>query len=120
MTFKEIYTRIIPLWGNEINIQDGIILENESFAPGFSSLTLSNLWDEAEIKTKHSNEFDALMVWTMYQVFHKNAIKLFNNGIMVFDPRNISKTEIERQYFENLNVEGYEKELKLYIREVEE
>jgi len=117
MTFEEIYKRIIPLWGSEINFADAKIVPNESETPGFHSKVLSKLWNDAEYKTNKSGEFDSLMVWTMFQVFHWNARKLFDKGVMSFDPRAISKAEIEKRYFENLNEEGYEKELEKYIRD---
>ena len=57
------------------------------------------------------------MVWTMYQIFHRHAIELFQKGIFELIPNSISKKEIEEQYFINLNEESWEKELSIYKRE---
>jgi len=116
MTFKEIYDRIIPLWGDLINISDAqeVKPKNTIYTPGttpsngrfFRFKSLSLLWDKIEESVGHKDTFGDQMVWTMYQVFHRHASRLFSNGIFVFDPRAIDKKEIEEQYFNNLNTES--------------
>lgn len=129
MTFKEIYDRIIPLWGELIDISDAsdVKPENAVDTPGttpsndnyFHSNSLSKLWDKIEETVGHEDTFGDQMVWTMYQVFHRHASRLFSNGIFVFDPRTIDKREIEEQYFGNLNTESWEDELANYERTIE-
>ncbi|MGZ5188768.1 MAG: hypothetical protein ACXWEY_03855 [Bacteroidia bacterium] len=65
MTFKEIYNRIIPYWGNTIVFYDGKITQSEN-SEGFNSYTLSSLWDEIEKEIGDNNVYEMLMVWTMY------------------------------------------------------
>lgn len=129
MTFKEIYDRIIPLWGDLIDISDArdVKPENAVDTPGttpcngnyFHSKSLSRLWDKIEETVGHEDAFGDQMVWTMYQVFHRHASRLFSNGVFVFDPRTIDKKEIEEQYFANLNTESWEEELAKYERTVD-
>lgn len=80
---------------------------------------MSILWEKVEndvyFDCKGTSWYD-LMVWTMWQEFHKTARHSFKKGIFQFDPKNVSKELIENRYFTNLNDELYEKELKLYIR----
>ena len=112
MTFIEIYNRIIPLWGETVVYRDGIpLLEN-----GFTSNMFSSQWNNVEKIVGDKDAFAELMAWTMYQVFHTNARNLFIVGVVEFDPRTIEKNEIEKQYFENLHTESWEKELSKYER----
>lgn len=74
---------------------------------GFLSYTLSSLWDEIEKKVGHNNVYDMLMVWTMYQIFHRHAKFNFKKSIYEFDPTLIPKEEIEHQYFLNLQGEDF-------------
>jgi hypothetical protein len=59
------------------------------------------------------------MVWTMYQVFHSHARQLFRKNIFTFNPKDMSKSEIEEQYYVNLQAEGWEEELTKYERVTE-
>jgi hypothetical protein len=113
MIFTKIYYRVIPLWGDKIDFSDGKIQSN-----GFYSKTLSDQWDKVEISAKTIDSFADLMAWTMFQIFHKHAIQLFQENIHVLNPKEISKEEIEEQYFNNLNQAGWEKELSTYERNI--
>lgn len=129
MTFKEIYDRIIPLWGSKIDFSDGVIsnpenaLETPTTSPlsnnSFYSKTLSLLWDTVEETVGYEDTFGDAMVWAMYQVFHTNARYLFQNGIFSLDPMTVGKQEIEEQYFSNLHDESWEEELSQYERIIE-
>jgi hypothetical protein len=124
MTFIEIYDRVINVWGDKIEFSDGLILEgeNESFeksTEGFQSDSLTKLWNKTEELVGTSDSYKELMVWTMYQVFHRNAKRVFRQNIHTLIPMDISKTEIEKQYFDNLNELGWEEELSNYERRLD-
>ena len=127
MTFIEIYSRIIPFWGDKIDFSDGRIFDPESKKSGtvpledfpFQSDSLSRLWDGIENAIRNDDTFGDLMVWTMYQVFHRNARKLFLKNIFSLNPTVISKTEIEEQYYGNLQNESWEEELNDYERAID-
>lgn len=115
MKFIDIYKRIIPYWGNEINFQDANLLgKNEML-----SIQFSKKWDEVENKIPDDDHFGSLMVWTMYQVFHKIALNKMKQNIFSFNPFDVDKTLLEKRYFENLNFESWEKELSEYERNIE-
>lgn len=127
MTFIEIYNRIIALWGDRIDFSDGRIFEPEHKTPGttpsgedsFQSNSFSRQWDDIEEIIGHEDTFGDLMVWTMYQVFHRHARQLFRKNIFTLNPKDISKTEIEEQYYNNLQAESWEEELTKYERTTE-
>lgn len=127
MTFIEIYNRIIPLWGDKIDFSDGRLFEPEHKTPGtkpsgddsFQSNSFSRQWDEIEEIVGNDDNYGGLMVWTMYQVFHGHARKLFHENIFTLNPKDISKIEIEQQYYINLHAEGWEDELTKYERTLE-
>lgn len=124
MTFIEIYNRIITYWRDQIDFADGVIFEPEHKTPGttpngsesFRSRTFSSQWDSIEHVVGFEDTFGDLMVWTMYQVFHRHAVQLFRKNVFSLNPKDISKDEIEEQFFSNLNNEGWEAELAEYER----
>lgn len=127
MTFIEIYNRIIPYWGEKIDFSDGRIFDPEHKTPGttpsgedsFYSKSFSKQWDEIEEIVGHEDAFGDLMVWTTYQVFHRHARQLFSKGIFILNPTDISKTEIEQQYYRNIQGDSWEEELAEYERILE-
>lgn len=129
MTFKEIYNRIIPLWREKIDFSDGMIIASKNSlktlggtpasTTNFYSQALSSQWGAVEEAVGQEDTFGKLMVWTMYQVFHKHANALFEQGIFSLNPTSIDKNEIEAQYFKNLNDESWEEELARYERIIE-
>lgn len=127
MRFVEIYNRIIIHWGDNIDFSDGAIFKPEHNTSGttpsgedsFQSNSFSRKWSEIEEIVGHDDTFGELMVWTMYQVFHRHARKLFHKNIFTLNPKDISKTEIENQYYDNLHTESWEKELTKYERTTE-
>lgn len=126
MTFTEVYKRIIQLWGDSIEFSDGNNTKpkNAFDTPGttptndnyFHSESFSQLWTNIEEIVGTDDTYGDLMVWTMYQVFHRHAKNLFQNGIVCLSPKAIDKNEIEAQYFINLNGESWEEELAQYER----
>jgi len=126
MTFKEIYDSVIPVWGEKIDFSDGMLIEakpskkasgvNPPAASNFFSPALSKYWNEVEETIGQENTYADLMVWTMYQVFHRHARQLFEQGAFSLDPTSISKSEIEAQYFHNLQEDAWSGELAHYER----
>lgn len=84
MTFIEIYNRIIPLWGDEIDFLDGRIFDPEGRSPGtipsgdypFQSDSLSRQWDGIEKAIRHDDTFGDLMVWTIIKQSFNRRITL--------------------------------------------
>jgi hypothetical protein len=126
MTFKEIYQRILPLWGQEVAFADGLVLEAKrhfktlSGSAGakshFYSKTLSDQWQAVADTIAPDDTYGELMVWTLYQVFQQQARSLFEQGLYAFSPAAIPKNEIEAQYFKNLQDQGWEVQLAGYER----
>ncbi|MDB4902007.1 MAG: hypothetical protein JWQ63_1288 [Mucilaginibacter sp.] len=95
MKFSSIYDLVIPLWGDEIDISDYKIEKITSNNPdgktydwlSKSSKNLSQKWNEAEKIIGLDNPYADLMVWTMYQVFHKVSEKLFIENNYKLFPR---------------------------------
>ncbi len=127
MTFIEIYNRIINHWGDKIDFSDGVLFEPDHKTPGttptddksFQSNLFSKQWDNIEEIVGTDDTYGDLMVWTMYQVFHRHAVQLFQKNIYQLKPTDIDKKEIEEQYFNNLNAESWEEELLNYKRVLE-
>jgi len=116
MKFIEIYNQIIPHWEDKIDFSDGVI--SESKQKYFQSNSFSSQWDKIEEIVGHNDTYGDLMVWTMYQVFHRHALQLFHKNVFTLNPKEISKTEIEEQYYNNLQAEGWEVELRKYERAI--
>jgi hypothetical protein len=126
MTFKEIYDKIIPLWGDNVEFEDGVMLESkQSFkAPWaksgpteyFFSKKINALWNSIEEQITENDEYDKQMVWTLYQLFVKHAEALAGREIYTFSPADIERSKVEEAYFRNLNEPGFEQELERYER----
>jgi hypothetical protein len=114
MTFKEVYDKIIPHWGEFIKFDDGQIdPTDESY---FFSNLFSEQWNRIEKEVGYSDPFQELMVWTMYQIFHGYCLQLFYEEEYFLTPSDIDEDEIEEMYFQNLNGKAWEKELVQYER----
>lgn len=88
-------------------------------ASNFYSPTFSNRWNEAEEAVAKEDVFGKVMVWTMYQLFHRQARQLFENGTYTLAPVTVNKVELEALYFKNLQEDAGEEELADYQRVVE-
>ena len=116
MNFTEIYHSVIPFWGMEIDLSDGEFIDFGDDEQGFSSDRFAALWNKVEKEVGYNNSYNELMVWTMYQIFHKHARSLFEEGIYYLYPQEIDLWEIEEQYFINLSEPLWKKELAEYER----
>jgi hypothetical protein len=129
MTFKEIYDRILPLWGPEIAFADGVIMESKrnyktlGGAAGsnshFFSKAFSDHWKTVADQIDPEDAYGDLMVWTLYQVFQDQARQKFEKNQYVFAPGAVPKKEVEERYFKNLHDEGWEEQLAGYERVVD-
>ena len=116
MTFSEIFHNVVPYWGIEINFMDGEFIDLGEGDLGFSSNQFANLWKQVEQEVGYENSYNELMVWTMYQVFHKHAMQRFEEEIHYLRPQEIDIWEIEEQFFQNLSQPIWKKELAAYER----
>jgi phage terminase large subunit-like protein len=89
MTFKEVYNRTIKYYPSEIDISDGKTVEKNSG----NFKTLSESWDNAELKAENESDFIKLMVWGIFCAYHKKAIDNFLNG-----KKTVSLTELDMEY----------------------
>ncbi len=127
MTFAEIYDRIITLWPEEVPISDGYqTTESEGHVRTPSNVpadgeayyfaALSKIWYQVEEEVGHEDTWGALMVWTMFQVFHGQSRELFKAGAVSLNTREVVPATIEEQYFLNLQTNGWEEERLAYER----
>ncbi|ADQ82997.1 hypothetical protein J5295_08800 [Riemerella anatipestifer] len=77
MKFIDIYKRILPLWGTEIHFQDANLVGNN----GMHSIQFYKKWNEVENNVSEDDKFGDLMVWTMFQIFHKTTINKIKQNI---------------------------------------
>ena len=89
MTFKEVYNQTIKYYPSEINISDGKMLSKN----GGNFKTLSEFWNNAELKTQNESDFIKLMVWGIFCAFHKKAIDNFQKGKI-----SVSMVELDMEY----------------------
>lgn len=126
MTFKEIYERILPLWGPEIAFPDAMIMETKqnyktlSGAAGakshFYSKMFSDQWQAVSEAIAPDDAYGDLMVWTLYQVFQEQARRKFEQNQYSFSPDSVPKKEVEARYYQNLQDQGWEEQLAGYER----
>lgn len=120
MKFKEIYDRILPHWGNNINFSDAETVDNDATftEDNFYSKKLEKKWDQVQEIVGEDDTYGDLMVWTMYLIFQIKAAELCNQKIDYFKISTINPTEVEALYFDNLHHESWEEELESYEREI--
>lgn len=112
MEFATIYNSTVKYFPDTIDVSDGILFSDSD---GFLSKNLSLIWNNAEEKAE--TEWEALMVWILYQNIHNMAkMKLEDEGGNVVAMCDINTEAVEKEYFEALKEEGYEKLLEEYKR----
>ena len=119
MTFNELYSRNIELWGEVVDFSDGGFIDPKTrifIGPDFGSKLFFQQWNKIEEVVGHEDLYDNLMVWTFFCVFYERARVLFRQNIFSLNPKQISKQEIEEQFFDGLHEQGMEKELAGYER----
>ena len=89
MKFKEVYNLTAKYYPSEIDISDG---KNVGKGGG-NFKTLSESWNNAELKTKNESDFIKLMVWGIFCAFHKKAIDKFLDG-----KKTVCLTELDMEY----------------------
>ena len=89
MTFREIYKQTVKYYPSEIDISDGKMVEKGSG----NFKTLSDFWNEAELKAENKSDFIKPMVWGIFCAYHKKAIDNFLN-----EKRTVSLTELDINY----------------------
>ena len=114
MKFCTIYDKIIHRWPEEIILDDNGTTIRDGDGHLFPSL--SRAWHTLEDQVGFDDPWLEMMVWTMFQVFHTQAKERLITGMRLLNTRAISRSEIEKQYFENLQVEERQDLLALYER----
>lgn len=129
MTFKEIYDRILPLWGETVDFSDGMVLEakppKKAFGltppatSSFYSPEISGRWSAVEDAVAKTDVYGKVMVWTLYQLIHRQARQRFEKGTFTLAPSDFAMAEVEEAYFKNLQEDAGEEELANYQRTLE-
>lgn len=96
--FTDVYNRVILYWGNSCGISDMVEQAN-----GYYFKTLSALWSSVEQKVGHANPWDELMVWSMFQVFHREAVRCIKMDQDKIYFERIDKNSIQKKFYENLS-----------------
>jgi hypothetical protein len=124
MKFTTIYQRILPLWPSEIDISDGYEVDagNEATpgttptgGKGYYFPTLDEAWGVVEDGVDPEvDTWGDMMVWTMFQEFHKCAIEMLSSGASTLKTGEIPVQVLDERYRNNLNSEGWESERDAY------
>jgi len=117
MKFDPIYKRVLALWPDKILINDGhaIKLKDKNGKESYSFPTLNIAWDDAVEKIDPKvDSWGDMMVWTMFQSFHREAKKLLKTKEEYLITKNISKIDLEKHFRNNLSTEGWEDLRDLY------
>jgi hypothetical protein len=110
--FKEIYERVLGLWPSEIDLTEGYLIKETG---GYYCHNLARALDEAEAKVDPTNEWDMLMVWTLYGVLHARAkvIALKGRSKRLYLPK-IPVSRVKSAYIRDLHSEGFEDMLEMF------
>jgi hypothetical protein len=103
MTFTEIKSAILPLWGDEIDISDAEEIDLGEGETGFVAPALSALWNKIEKQAGYNDPYRELMVWTIYQHLHAMAREMFESEEYKLDPQSINLRTLEEQYYRNMD-----------------
>ena len=112
--FSELYENVLEHWPETIVVNDNGVPSLKAEGHYFPSL--SNAWKKAEEGVEAENDWLDIMVWTMFQVFHRQAMESVRRGNDVIDTRAVCRSEIERRYFENLGTPEWRSLLITYER----
>jgi hypothetical protein len=104
MRFTNIFNNVIKLWPSEIDFSDSKYFIAED---GFSSEKLNSIWEEVELKIETKNEWEKLMVWTIYCVVHSLAKTKFRNNIFTIHRSEIEPNIAKDKYIEHLKILKY-------------
>lgn len=112
MKFDDIFNKVLEYWPEDIDISDGKYFEEDN---GFGSSNLSRTWNKVEIEVGETDEWKALMVWTIFTVLHDVAIESYLKDIYTIKIKEIDTKKFKNRFLEHLKVEGYENMLKEYV-----
>ena len=111
--FEDIFHPIIKLWGKKYELVAGN--KSKSYIISLrKDFTEIEYTVETENLNKQYNVWHFMMVFIIYQVLTAKAIEILNKGEHILFLKNISTSDFEKQFFENLKFEGNEKYLKKY------
>jgi hypothetical protein len=110
--FKDIYKRVLGLWPSEIDLTEGYLVKETD---KYYCRNLARALDEAEAKVDPTNEWDMLMVWTLYGVLHARAkiIALKGRSKCIYLTK-IPISRIKSMYIKDLQSEGFEDMLEMF------
>jgi hypothetical protein len=111
MKFNELYQKTIKYFPDSIDISDGVFIAESN---SFLSANLSKSWNLAESYSE--NEWEALLVWVIYQKLHAKAISIFKTDkARLIKTDKIRLSSIEKRFSIALHEEGYGDMLKEYL-----
>ncbi len=110
--FEDIYERVLTLWPREIDLAEGYLIKETD---GYYCHNLSKAFDEVEDKVDPTNEWDMLMVWTLYGVLHARAkIIALKGRSKRINLGRIPVNRVKAMYIKDLQSEGFEDMLEMF------
>jgi len=106
MKFNDLYNSVIEFWPRDIVVNDNGVPSPEADGHYFPSL--SNARKTVEDITGDDDPWLSLMVWTMFQEFHKEAMKAARSGLDCISPGNVSLEALETRFFDNLHEQEWQ------------
>ena len=114
MKFSELYQAAISMWPIEIDIEDG----HPTGVSGYLFPKLVAVHDEIESSLSVKDNWMQVIDWALFQAFHSESKILIKGNKVVLNTRNVEIKEVQQRLQENLEAEGWEKELREYVNDI--
>lgn len=116
MKFTEVYAQVIKLWPRKIDLTGA---QPEDDKCNFENL--SGAWDRVEDGVGYKDPWTELMVWAMFQAFHDESLRLFEQEIFLLEPRKVPQKAVEYYFHRGMTEKGsdFRSLLKKYTNDLE-
>ena len=113
-TFPELYSSVIKEWPESIDISDFDSSITTNF--GYFFPQLSSAWNRVDERFSEDTRLECLMAWSMFGIFQIKAMQLVSEGKGALKPVEIPQNEIEQNFWEYLQIDGWSHLKPLYDR----